>query len=139
MSLRHWLAAVGLSAAAAGVALGAAAAPGHSRWHASCFADHPVTRVLPYRADLVAGQGTHTALVGARAFVPAEPGLTAEWLHSQLVRRANNPRPRSQCPLDLPSVELHVQSAGPGFWVNMSSRNPKIAREVLRRTERLVR
>jgi hypothetical protein len=104
-----------------------------------CFAQHVVARVQPQRGAFRFGQGTYETLVGARVYVPAEPGLTQEWLHRELLERAGNPRPGTDCPLDVRGIQLAVESAGPGFWVQIASADRKTAREVLRRAEQLTR
>jgi hypothetical protein len=105
----------------------------------ACFAEHTVTKVVPHHAAVAAGQGTYDRLVGARAYVPAKPGLTAEWLHAQLARRSAAPRQGTECPLDVPGVDISVRSAGPGFWVSLASHDHDHAREVLRRAQTLAR
>jgi hypothetical protein len=79
--------------------------------------------------------GFQELLAGARVFVYAEPGLTAEWLHYSLAqqRGASN----STCPLDVPGARLTVQSGGPGFWVTVSSESTRSAKEILKRAEQL--
>jgi hypothetical protein len=104
-----------------------------------CFAQHVVAEVQPQRGAFRFGQGTYETLVGARVYVPAEPGLTQAWLHRELLARASNPRPGAGCPLDLQGIQLAVESAGPGFWVKIASADRKTAREVLRRAEQLRR
>jgi hypothetical protein len=105
---------------------------------AECFAGYRPTHVAPYEVDQVAGEGSYTALAGARVFIPAEKGLTAEWLNAQLLTRMAEHRAGTDCPLDLERVTVAVQSGGPGFWVTLASQNDKIAKELLRRAERLV-
>jgi hypothetical protein len=105
----------------------------------SCFANNPVIKVVPNHTPVAAGQGTYDQLVGARAYVPAQPGLTGEWLHAQLERRSSSPQQGSSCPLDIPGVSISVRSAGPGFWVSLAARDQDDAREVLRRTQALAR
>jgi hypothetical protein len=72
-------------------------------------------------------------------FVPAQPGLTAEWLQAQLARRSSSPQAAAQCPLDVPGASIKVQSGGPGFWVSVAAQDDAGAREVLRRAESLTR
>lgn len=103
----------------------------------ACFAEHSVTKVVPHRTAVAAGQGTYDRLVGARAYVPARPGLTGEWLHAQLARRSAEPRPDTSCPLDVPGVSISVRSAGPGFWVSLAASDHDDAKEVLRRAQTL--
>jgi hypothetical protein len=105
---------------------------------ADCFSGYVPSQVAPYEVDQVAGEGSYTALAGARVFIPAERGLTAEWLNAQLLDRMAQRRSDSKCPLDLPGVSIAVQSGGPGFWVTLATRNDKTAKEVLRRAEKLV-
>jgi hypothetical protein len=134
MSLRSSLAILTVLGTLTGVA--AAAAPGAE---SSCLGGHAVTKVVPHRAAVYAGQGPHQKLVGARLFVPAQPGLTAEWLEAELERRASTPEAAGQCPLDVPGARVDVRSGGPGFWVTVSARDDSGAREVLRRAEALTR
>lgn len=122
-----------LTAAVLGMAGTAVATPAPE----ACFAEHTVTKVVPHHNAVAAGQGTHDRLVGARAYVPAKPGLTGEWLHAQLARRSAEPRPNTECPLDVPGVSISVRSAGPGFWVSLVSDDHDDAREVLRRARTL--
>jgi hypothetical protein len=122
-----------ITAAVLGIAGAAAANPAPE----ACFAEHPVTKVVPHHAAVAAGQGTHDRLVGARAYVPAKPGLTGEWLHAQLARRSAEPRRDTECPLDVRGVSISVRSAGPGFWVSLVSHDQDDAREVLRRARTL--
>lgn len=105
----------------------------------ACFADNSVTKVVPHRTAVPSGQGSYDRLVGARAYVPAKPGLTGEWLHAQLARRSGTPQEGTQCPLDVPGVAISVTSAGPGFWVSLAARDHDDAREVLRRAQTLAR
>ena len=116
--------------------LAAAAEPGTD---SSCVGGQRVTKVVPHRAAVYAGQGTYEKLVGARLFVPAQPGLTGEWLQAQLAQRPSSPDAAGVCPLDVPGSSVKVRSGGPGFWVSVSARDDAGAREVLRRAEALTR
>jgi hypothetical protein len=133
MSLRSALLILPLLGVSSGVI---AAEPGSDT---SCFGDHRVTKVVPQRAAVYSGQGTYDKLVGARLFVPAKPGLTAEWLHAELARRAGSAQPDNSCPLAVHGVNIKVQSGGPGFWVSITSPDDANAKEVLRRAEALTR
>ena len=101
---------------------------------ADCFAQHPPVAVAPSELDPVAGDGSYTSLVGAQLFVPAEKGLTAEWLNSQYRERIAQRRTSDDCPLDLAGLNVSVQSAGPGFWVQLSAPDENTAKEVRRRS-----
>jgi hypothetical protein len=130
MSFRSVFSALVFIAAASSSGVGRAESP-----RADCFAQHAPARAVPYHVDKWVGQGTYLTLVGARVFFWAEPGLTREWLHRQLAERAAQPRNDSRCPLDVPGVRIHVQSAGPGFWLDISADEGRPAAEVLRRAQ----
>ena len=102
---------------------------------AACFGRHTPTVVAPYEVEEFAGEsGTYQALIGARWFVPAEEGLTAEWLNREVLERVARRQTGTECPLDVDGVRaVSVQSGGPGFWVNVSGKDTKTAEELLRR------
>jgi len=99
------------------------------------FHAHRVTKVTPYRAQLYVGRGT--VLRGANLFVPAERGLTAEWLEKQVRSHlaAMESKGMPNCPLDVAKVQVKVISGGPGFWVRLIAPDTATGREVLRRAE----
>ena len=105
--------------------LAGAAAASRPETSEACFADNSVVKVVPHRAPIPSGQGSYDRLVGARAYVPAKPGLTGEWLHAQLARRSAAPQQGTECPLDVPGVAISVTSAGPGFWVSLAARESR--------------
>jgi hypothetical protein len=115
-----------------------AAAPARSRV-TECFAQHEITQVEAYLEDNWSEGGMYAVLVGAQVFVPAERGLTGEWLHRELAQRLLARHNDVHCPLDVPGVRIAIQSGGPGFWVNISASNEKSARQVLERARQLVR
>jgi len=124
--------AAALSAEGSGAAAEPAANPAAA---AACFAQHPPTVVSPYELDQVAGDGFYTSVAGAQLFVPAEKGLTAEWLNYQYRDRMAHRQTSEDCPLDLTGLNVSVQSAGPGFWVQLSAPDENTAKEVLRRSQ----
>jgi len=110
-----------------------AEAPAHQ-----CFLSYKPSHVRPYEIERSSDYERHVAdkvLAGAHVFIPAEPGLTAEWLRAQLDRRAATARKGAQCPQDVRGARLSVQSGGPGFWVTIASDNQERAEEVLRRAQ----
>ena len=116
-----------------------AKAPGPITKSAPCaFHAHRVTKVTPYRSQLFVGRGT--VLRGANLFVPAERGLTAEWLERELLSHlaAMGSKDMRDCPLDVAKVRVNVQSGGAGFWVRLTAPDTTTAREVLRRAELLL-
>jgi hypothetical protein len=105
----------------------------------ACFLSYKPSHVLPYEVERSSEYERHVAdktLAGAHVFIPAEPGLTGEWLRSQLDRRAAPAN--EECPLDVQGVRVSVQSGGPGFWVTIASDDHQKAEEVLRRAQRVV-
>ena len=102
----------------------------------SCaFHAHRVTKVTPYRAPLFVGRGS--VLRGASLFVQAEPGLTAEWLETELRSHLAAMRSKGMrnCPLDIAKISVRIDSGGAGFWVRLIAPDTATAREVLRRAE----
>ena len=82
--------------------------------------------------------------VGARVIFRAVPGLTAEWLqrimNCHLARSAalgHLAPSMPDCPLVPSGVEARVVSTGEGFAVDIRSKNPKVAKEILARVRRI--
>ena len=115
-----------------------AEAPSTTKSTPCAFHAHRVTKVTPYRAQLFVGRGT--VLRGANLFVPAERGLTAEWLERELLSHlaAMSSKDMQDCPLDVAKIQVNVQSGGAGFWVRLTAPDTATAREVLRRAELLL-
>jgi hypothetical protein len=104
-----------------------------------CFGSYRVGSVVAHQTQ--GGQydhPVHDVLAGARVFIYAQPGLTAEWLEYQLEQRAQA-RVVSQCPVDVEGVQVSVRSGGPGFWVTLRSDRELAATEILRRARLLLR
>lgn len=103
---------------------------------------HRVASVKPYlmTESLYNGRMTRQALRGAELFVPAEPGLTSEWLQLTIARHINEMRAAPgmpNCPLSVADVTVQVESAGTGFTVRLLAPSGAKAQEVLRRAELL--
>jgi len=114
------------------------AAPGASH---CILTEHRVTAVQPLRVTERNGRGTSERLAGAQVFVQAEPGLTAQWLQLSIQRHIAqmSSAGMANCPLDAKDVRVSVESAGPGFAVNVTGQNAARAKEILRRAQLLVR
>ncbi|HWL87903.1 MAG TPA: hypothetical protein VNO21_18995 [Polyangiaceae bacterium] len=98
--------------------------------------EYHVASVAPYRHERVVGQGQSVSeLIGASMFVPATPGLTAEWLRARFEGHLAEMRktPMRDCAFDLEGVSVIVDSAGLGFSVKLVTDDTKKAEEVLRR------
>ena len=79
---------------------------------------------------------------GARILLGAQPGMTAEWLQrvaechmAQVATSAN--LELTQSPLDVKGALVAVQSVGDGFAVDVTSRDPKVGREIFARARAL--
>ncbi len=97
-----------------------------------------VTQVGSYYVEARGGQGTYEKLAGAQLFLPAQPGLTAEWIGANLAQHKKAP-PSYKCPLDVDGVEYKVAPAKTGFWVQLSAPSAEGAQEVLDRSRALIR
>jgi len=87
-----------------------------------------------------AGYSIFTRFRGAEVFVPAQPGLTAEWLDRVLTFQIA----AGECNFGVPKVNVEVLSDGSGFSVRLSSMSERYgeereAAEILRRTQQLVK
>ncbi|HWA70703.1 MAG TPA: hypothetical protein VG937_00140 [Polyangiaceae bacterium] len=99
------------------------------------------SHVAPLRAEQRLGRSTISKLVGAQVFVPARAGLTAEWLRTRVEAHAASMQSSAMpgCPLSVNGVHVTVASGGTGFWVQLTSKDPSAAAEVLRRAAQIVR
>lgn len=82
-----------------------------------------------------AGYTAFRQFIGAEVFVPAQPGLTAEWLDRVITSQIA----AGECNFGVPKVNVQVLSDGGGFSVRLSSDSEKAAAEVLRRAQQIVK
>src|SRR3954468_1551466 len=90
----------------------------------------PVT-VRPHYEDIVSsteGFSPEPQLRGADVYVPARPGLTAEWLWHELGAR---PGDAQSCATGVTGAEIRVTSGGPGFVVTIRGGNEESGRQIL--------
>jgi hypothetical protein len=85
------------------------------------LAQYTITAVEPYRVDLRIARNPVIEVRGAELYIPAQPGLTAEWLQFTLQRdfaKASNGSGENACSF---SSKLRVEavSGGAGFWVRL--------------------
>jgi hypothetical protein len=73
--------------------------------------------------------------IGAEVFVPAQPGLTAEWLD----RVVTSQIAAGQCNFGASKVDVEVLSDGGGFSVRLSGHGEKSAAEILRHAQQMVK
>ena len=96
--------------------------------------------MLPYRTGEHLGKAAVQQLRGARVFVQAAPGVTAEWLQLEFRRHltAMKAADMPDCVFDVDSVRVDVTSGGDGFWVTLRASTQKDGQEVLRRARLLL-
>jgi hypothetical protein len=121
-------------------ALSSAAAEPHATF--CMFSSFQVSDVGSLYVGSRSGRGADAQrFAGARLFLPAQPGLTPEWIQANLAKHAAEAKghPSKECPLDVPGATFSVNSAGDGFWVAISAKDSAGAKEVLDRARMLVR
>jgi hypothetical protein len=80
-----------------------------------------------------AGYTAFRQFTGAEVYVPAQPGLTPEWIDRVLTAQVAN----GECNFGVPRVDVEVLSDGGGFSVRLSGQSEKAAAEILRHTEQM--
>ena len=95
--------------------------------------------VQPQTARVQQGHAVRQRLVGATLYVPAQPGLTTDWLKSvaddHQTRMARG-EPMKDCVFGVPNSHVDVWSNGSGYlMVGIQSNNLDAAKEILRRAE----
>lgn len=81
--------------------------------------------------------------VGADIHIRAEPGWTTPWLGRVVACHAMSevagaPCTGAECPLDLAGVTTGVSATGTGFTLAIRSDDYDVAREIVRRSQRLL-
>jgi hypothetical protein len=96
-----------------------------------------IISVKPYFEDQRYLRSVRNELRGASIRVEPAPGVTAEWLQSQLEHRAAamETSTGSDSPLAVPGVRAHVSPAGDHFLVTLKAKDMRSGREVLQRAE----
>ncbi len=128
-----------LSAFASPIATAQAAAPSRENQAQCALNQYTIGAVVPYEVEVRAGQGTVSELRGAQLYVPAQPGLTAEWLQLTLQRefaRSSNAGGVNACSFNS-NVRIEVVSGGTGFWVRLIAPDAKEGARVLERAKEL--
>jgi hypothetical protein len=119
------------------VAPRAGAAAGYTPDGSTCgapFDAKHITSVAPYKVVRTNLRQSSTRVEGAIVNVPAQPGMTREWLQ----RLVDDPAAaQSGCPMGVDGASGRVTSTGQGFAITVSSQNRDGAREILRRAEAL--
>jgi hypothetical protein len=82
-----------------------------------------------------AGYTAFRQFIGAEVFVPAQPGLTAEWLDRVLTSQIAG----GTCQFGAPKVDVQVLSDGGGFSVRLSGTDEKSAAAILRHAQQMLK
>jgi hypothetical protein len=102
---------------------------------ACIFDTYRVRSVAPLRGEINVGYGSYTTLRGAQLYVDAREGLTPEWLSLQithaLAKRAGTGGSQA-CEPAVSHIQVNVVSAGNGFWVQLSTTDPRESEALLR-------
>ena len=131
MVARTFIAAAGLAlvVALAG-ARGAEAEPA-----CSLGGKYPVRSVARYATTENAGYTTYDQFRGAEVIVPAQPGLTGEWLQRVLSYQVA----AGECDFGSRDASVSVLPAGGAFAVRIAGNDDKTAGEILRHAQQLVK
>ncbi len=95
----------------------------------------PVRSVSVYKTFEDAGYTQWEQFRGANVFVPAQPGLTSEWLQ----RVVSDEIATGVCDFGVRDVTVSVLPAGTGFSVRLGAWNDRAAGEILRHAQQLVK
>ena len=139
MSIRKLLSAAALVASAMLSSAAPASAAPDANARSCTLASFQVTQVASLYTDEHINQTVYRRFAGAQVFLPARPGLTAEWIRASIAQHRTNAQAAHECPLDVKGATVSVTSGGTGFWVQISARDSDAAREILNRAKRLVR
>ncbi len=98
-----------------------------------------VAFVQPQNAQVQRGHAVQQRLVGATLYIPAQAGLTTDWLKRQVDEhqaRMAHGEPMKDCVFGVANSHVDVSSNGSGYlMVAVQSDNLDAAKEILRRAE----
>src|SRR5262245_27579764 len=123
MSIRKLLSAAALVASAVLSSPAPATAAPDAQANRCALASFQVTQVASLYTDEHINQTVFRRFAGAQVFLPARPGLTAEWIRSRIAQHKTNAQTAFDCPLDVKGATVSVASGGTGFWVQMAARD----------------
>ena len=95
----------------------------------------PVRSVTSYVTDENEGYTSYRRFRGAEIIVPAQPGLTAEWLQ----RVVSNQVASGACNFGVSNMNVDVLSAGDAFAVRLSGTDERAAGVILKHAQQLVK
>jgi hypothetical protein len=98
------------------------------------FNKYSPVSVAPYNEEQSTGYDTYSLLKGAQLYIPAQEGLTKEWLQLTLQQAlASKPflNDEHTCHLSVRPEQVVVVSAGNGFWVQLIGHDEREAEQLL--------
>jgi hypothetical protein len=96
---------------------------------------YPIRSVVSYTTVENEGYTTYRNFRGAEIVVPAQPGLTAEWLQRVL----SNQIATGACDFGVQRMNVDVMSAGDGFSVRLSGSDERAAGVILKHAQLLMK
>jgi hypothetical protein len=117
------------------IAVGSGGARAAEVERCSLVGKYPVRSVNAYKTVENTGYTTYEEFHGAELFVPAQPGLTSEWLQ----RVVSYQIAAGECDFGVRDVSVSVLSAGSGFSVRLSGHDDKAARVILQHAQLLTK
>jgi len=124
--------AAGVLSLTAGLAGGARAAEPQQ---CSLGGRYLVRSVAPFKTSENAGYTSYEQFRGAEVIVPAQPGLTREWLQRVVAYQVA----AGECDFGARDVTVTVLPAGDAFSVRISGNGERAAGEILRHAQQLVK
>jgi hypothetical protein len=115
-----------------GISAGARSAPTDT---CSLGSRYPIRSVSSYSTDENEGYTAYRRFRGAEIVVPAQPGLTSEWLQRVVMQQVAT----GACDFGVPNTQVTVLSAGDAFWVRLSGPNEYTAGIILKHAQQLTR
>lgn len=96
---------------------------------------YPIQSVARYTTVENAGYTSYDQFRGAEVIVPAQPGLTREWLQRVLSYQVA----AGECDFGTPAATVSVLPAGGAFSVRISGTDDRTAGEILRRAQQMAK
>jgi hypothetical protein len=96
---------------------------------------YPIRSVAAFNVVQDAGYTSYREFRGAEVIVPAQPGLTREWLQRVLTLQVAD----GTCDFGARDVTVSVLPAGDAFSVRLSGKDERAAGDILRHAQQLGR
>src|SRR5262245_11642077 len=96
---------------------------------------YPVRSITSYNTDENEGYTSYRRFRGAEIMVPAQPGLTAEWLQ----RVVSHQIATGACDFGVNNMHVDVISAGDAFSVRLSGTDERAAGVILQHAQLLMK